>query len=94
MAQLTVDIPNTSVPRVRQAFAKRYGYRAQVDNPAYNPNNATSPTNQPTIPNPVNIDEFIRRKIREHIRDIVVAQEQEDAQLAASGTIDPNLGNT
>lgn len=68
MAQLIVTVPDAQVARVRDAFVGTYAYPATVLDGGGNP-----------IPNPETSGQFVLRKLREHIKVVVVAYE---AQLA------------
>lgn len=79
MAQITINIPDGQVARVRNAFASAYGYQATIPDP----NNAGQ-----TIPNPETKGQFTERKIREFIREVVAGQEATvDANTARSARI-------
>jgi hypothetical protein len=77
MASLTITIPDGQLARVRDSFALAYNYQATIPDPA-NPG--------ATIPNPENKVQFMQRKVREYIKEVVKGQEAVAAAEAARTT--------
>lgn len=63
MAAITITIPDAQVTRVRDAFATAYNYQAAING----------------APNPESRLQFLQRKLREHILDVVRSQESQAA---------------
>lgn len=74
MAQLTITVPDAQVARVLAAFKAQYGYSDTVPGP--NPGDAP-------VPNPESATQFVRRKLREYVIEIVRAHEATAAAEAA-----------
>jgi len=74
MAQISITVPDALVPRIQSAFALSYEYKAQIPDPQ-NPGQ--------TIPNPENMAAFLRRILKEFMRDVVIEQEAGAAQATA-----------
>ncbi len=74
MAQISVTIPDAALPRVLDAFASSYQYKATVPDPA-NPSL--------TIPNPQTKAQFARSRLISYMQDIVRAHEANAAAETA-----------
>lgn len=78
MATLSVSFDTGSVPlsRIQDAFASAYGWTATV-----------SDGNGGTIPNPETKAQFMRRKVKEYVTDVVKGQEREAARRTAESAV-------
>ena len=64
MATLSINIPDNKVSWLADGFAKRFGYSAQIENPAFDPDIAEDPVTNPRhINNPENKIAFAKRMI-------------------------------
>jgi hypothetical protein len=71
MAQIAITIPDNKMQAVLDAFAVRFGYEAQIFNPAFDQDLPEDPqTNPLTIPNPENKAQFAKRMLITQIRKI------------------------
>ncbi len=76
MAVFSVIIADDDVPRVINALCANYNYRAQIPNPAFNPDLPVDPdTNPETIPNPETTNKFANRMTRNFLMENTVAYE-------------------
>ena len=76
MAQFCVEIADADVDRVIAAMCANYGYKENVPNPNYNPEEPTDQeTNPENIPNPENSYQFTNRMGREFLENNTVAYE-------------------
>lgn len=84
MATFTFTIPDAALTRVVNAFALQHDYQSQVPNPAYDPLDEQS---EQFIANPETKAEFMKRKIREFVKNSVSAAETKAALDAARSSI-------
>jgi hypothetical protein len=73
MAQLVIEIPDAIAPRVLQTLCVRFGYVARTKDV----DGVTE------IPNPEMRAHFVKRKVAELLKQIVVATEAQQAERAA-----------
>lgn len=75
MAQFTITVPDTVVPRLREAYAARYSYQEQIPDPA-NPGTM--------IANPETLNQFTTRMIRDQMKQVLAEHEAQVARNAAA----------
>lgn len=64
------NFTNAQEALMKTALGQRYGYQANVPNPAFDPSVPVSPENSPIIPNPLAVEDFIAKAI---LRELVSA---------------------
>jgi ribosomal protein S3 len=79
MADITITVPDEKIARIRNAFAKRYGYEPQIM------------INDTLVDNPQSRAQFMKAKIAEYIRKVVLQQERDEAKLIAEQTVVDDL---
>lgn len=86
MAQLTITVPDAQLQRVLDAFKAQYSYQATVPGPT---------PEDPPVPNPETVAQFVRRRLRVYVMDVVRAHESlkaaETARAAAANAVDSEL---
>jgi len=81
MANLTVTVPDAMLPRVTAAFKAQYNYQATLPDGTANPETEA---------------QFMRRMVKEYIKQVLVAHEAvtaaEDARTNAANQITADFG--
>lgn len=80
MAIFSVEIPDQDVDRVLNAIAYNYSLPSQISNPNFNPDISESDENPRFISNPESKAVFANRKVRDFLKDNVIAYEKELAR--------------
>ena len=76
MAVFSVNIADEDVARVINAMCVNYGYKAEINNPDWNPSLPVDPeTNPERIPNPETQSQFANRMTRDYLMSNTVAHE-------------------
>lgn len=95
MAQHCVDIPDEHLDRVINAVAIQYGYNSTISNPDFDSEQPESEGNPVTIVNPVTIEQFVNKVVRDFLINNVKAYEtkqaSETARLSALEAIDVTI---
>ena len=88
MAQFIFNVPDNQVSRIVDAFSANYNYQTQVANPSYDPELPIDSGNQPLMTNPETQGQFVRRQIRNFMKENVVAYEKKQ-QISGLSQISP-----
>lgn len=79
MAVISITVPDGVINRVRQAFRAAYNYQDTINGQ----------------PNPESLNQFVQRKIREYVKEVVKSQEApaaaETARKAALDAIEAEI---
>tara|TARA_Y100000592_G_scaffold28733_1_gene45747 strand:+ start:13836 stop:14126 length:291 start_codon:yes stop_codon:yes gene_type:complete len=76
MAVFSVNIADEDVGRVISAMCANYGYKAEINNPDWNPSLPVDPeTNPERITNPETQSQFANRMTRDYLMSNTVAYE-------------------
>ena len=96
MAVFSVDINDADVNRVITAVCVNYGYKEQIENPNFDPEQEEDPnTNPRLITNPETTSQFANRKTRDFLMENTIAYEMKVlkeslAQPSPPSITDPN----
>ena len=92
MAQFSIAIADEDVNRVMDAVAANYGWKENVNNPDFDPQQPVDPsTNPETIPNPENKFVFTNRMVRQFLSEHVKAYEVQVAKQAAEAALNTTI---
>jgi len=75
MAAFTIDIADDDVSRVITAMCANYGYKTEIENPAFDLDQPASDENPETIPNPETPNQFANRMTRDFLMQNTVSYE-------------------
>lgn len=92
MASVTLTLPDAELTRILDGFAAQHKYQDTVPNPDYDPDDPAE-TDPPTIPNPQNKAQFLKKKIIQFVKESVRAQETRSTKEAAINAMpsDPTI---
>lgn len=79
---ITMSIPDAVAVRVRDGYAARHGYKEFIEGPTGD-----------RIENPETKLQFVKRHLKEYVRDSVIAYEAEKSALLAKGTAEADVVN-
>lgn len=85
--RISIDVDDATTKRVVDAFTNAYGYQPKVPDPAFDP---ALPENAgktaPQVDNPETAEQFVRRRIRDYVREVVAGYEATKAADKARDT--------
>jgi hypothetical protein len=91
------NFTNAQEALVKNALSQRYGYTANIMNPAFNPALPVSPENSPVIPNPVPVEDFVAKAI---LQDLIgsgkmtrLSEVQQAKQMEANQQVTTEFSN-
>jgi hypothetical protein len=87
MANITISIPDAAMQRVEDAFVAQYNYQEVI--PEHLGENGEP---IPSAPNPETKQQFVKRRLKDHVKDTVALHEGTMASVNASDAARIDLG--
>lgn len=91
MAIFSVEILDQDIDRVLNAISYNYGRQDQIQNPNFNLELEESIENPRLIENPESKAAFANRKVRDFLKDNVIAYEKEMARRQLEESLNINI---